>query len=472
MFIKLLSCVLILSSTISQGMHHKCYLEELAVEMQCAVIGYLLTEGNTYCDCKIDHIKQYYAACRVSQKNYFLKQALRNIQALGTTNRYFYGLINTPSNLLFIINQLSRFPGQNELSIVHLLKKMPGVRAPVIRQWYATSKNNSFFEDQLRKAVLYESSNNIKEFLKRMVNCNAANKMGITPLMIAAYNEKNEIIEILTQSLDEACLENNFRFKKNLIDLNKQDKEGNTALMFACKIGNLKTVELLIKKGAQLALANHEGENALTKAVGAGKENIISLLLELGCDPNCATRKDGITPLMMAAQNNDRDTMNLLVQKGAQLEKCDVIGRTVLQRMVHYDSSYDVRVIEWLLKNKAHIDTKDYALRTPLIVAASFNKYYLIPLLLTYKPDLNLQDIHGCTALMKSITLGNSIAKDLIDAGAKVDIKNDDGQSALDLLITHEEKFSKSFTRQQLYNSKKMQKILSEKMTQERALKC
>jgi ankyrin repeat protein len=70
-------------------------------------------------------------------------------------------------------------------------------------------------------------------------------------------------------------------------------------LLDAAKSGDVKTVKLLLEKGADVNTKSDDGGTALMSAAKRGYMEIIKLLFEKGADVN-AKRKDGTTALMLA----------------------------------------------------------------------------------------------------------------------------------------------------------------------------
>jgi hypothetical protein len=89
---------------------------------------------------------------------------------------------------------------------------------------------------------------------------------GITPLMKAAANGYLEIIDMLI---------------KYGADVNKYDKDGDTALFASIHRGHLDSTLKLIELGAQINHKNKNGDLPLTVAVVYNHFNIIKIILEL-----------------------------------------------------------------------------------------------------------------------------------------------------------------------------------------------
>jgi ankyrin repeat protein len=65
-------------------------------------------------------------------------------------------------------------------------------------------------------------------------------------------------------------------------DVNLTGILGTTALMFACKNGNINMVNELINNGADIHVKDCQNKNALSYAYENGSENIVLLLLIKG----------------------------------------------------------------------------------------------------------------------------------------------------------------------------------------------
>lgn len=108
----------------------------------------------------------------------------------------------------------------------------------------------------------------------------------------------------------DALKSNNIIKAKNLlsegINVNSQDANGNTPLIYAAGQGHNDLVQELIKaEGIDINLANNAGNTALAYAVAAGQEEAVRLLIEAHADVNKANKRNE-TPL---SQAKDRSWM-------------------------------------------------------------------------------------------------------------------------------------------------------------------
>ena len=111
-------------------------------------------------------------------------------------------------------------------------------------------------------------------------------------------------------------------------NVNIQNENGFTPLMWAAAFGQEKTVEKLIQAGADVNFQDERGRTALMFAVGSRKTATAKVLLENNAFVNS---KDlfGFTSLMLAAENNDTETFRVLLEHGADLHAENSMGGNV-----------------------------------------------------------------------------------------------------------------------------------------------
>ena len=136
---------------------------------------------------------------------------------------------------------------------------------------------------------------------------NQVDEMHLTPL-IAAIKNKNIELAIALIKIPEC-------------DLNVADKDGVTALMFACK-HKFKTVvtDLLASGRVDVNLQCKAKNSSLHIAVGVTVKEIVSALIEKGADPSLKNA-DGQLPADLAKSNEIKDILkpavNVLIRRSA-----------------------------------------------------------------------------------------------------------------------------------------------------------
>src|SRR5206468_2482310 len=105
-----------------------------------------------------------------------------------------------------------------------------------------------------------------------------------------------------TTALMEAAKEDHYEVCKLLLaagaDVNAEEPTGATALMYALNPfrTNLKTVQLLLSKGARVTINKGRGYQPVMRAAETGDPEILNLLLAVGADPKVKS-EDGHTAL-------------------------------------------------------------------------------------------------------------------------------------------------------------------------------
>ncbi len=112
--------------------------------------------------------------------------------------------------------------------------------------------------------------------------------------------------------------------------VNQADNFGETALWYAVRSNETKTVKYLLDKGASIETDN-DGWSIIDLAVGNGNVELTSLFLNRGLDINCKDPFAGQSLLHLAV-NQDRPLMvKYLLQNGASITQRNNLGQTPLE---------------------------------------------------------------------------------------------------------------------------------------------
>lgn len=100
-------------------------------------------------------------------------------------------------------------------------------------------------------------------------------------------------------------------------DVNAKDRYGQTALMWAVIKAEIPIIKLLIQKGAEINAQDGEGNSALIWAVVTENINTVRLLLNKGADVYMKDNS-GATALMIAKKRKNNEIAQLLISAGSK----------------------------------------------------------------------------------------------------------------------------------------------------------
>ena len=112
--------------------------------------------------------------------------------------------------------------------------------------------------------------------------------------------------------------------------LEQTDTEGRSLCHYACIIGDMKAVEMLIGRGTDLTVTDRQGRNCLHFAAASsnpGSPDVVSTLLKHGFDPNSLDYDDW-TPLHWAAKGGVVENIKILEDAGAKFSTEKIGGWT------------------------------------------------------------------------------------------------------------------------------------------------
>ena len=254
-------------------------------------------------------------------------------------------------------------------------------------------------------------SNDLAAFLKSAAAdpflLNARGPEGSTPFMYAVLYAN---VPTLTRLLKMGA------------DANKRNDANATALMWAAT--SLEKTRLLLDHGADVNAKSDDIRTPLMVAARRpGSLAIVKLLLDHGANPNPNARPETeSSPLIEALTAGDADTVQLLVQRGAdakitgemglttaiqnKCDKCvDLLAAAITEKSVYTASLQDtavygdLRSVRMMLDHGANANAYDLLGRTPLMYAAVSDGLPLdvVKALVEHGADVNAKDRHAKT---------------------------------------------------------------------------
>ena len=313
----------------------------------------------------------------------------------------------------------------------------------------------------------------IQTLIDAGADVNVEDAQSVTPLDIAMLYENDNIIVQLK----------NAGARPKVVGDVEVDREGNTPLHQAVKRIDLEAVRRLVSQGADIKISNkhkntplhtavnyydmqpmhveifkellkainvldvvnvsnNDGYTPLHFAAFHGIFTVVEDLVKKGADID-AKNENYETPLYIAAQRGMLNTVKTLIEKGAAIDaKCNT-GETPLCVAAMYGH---VEIVKALIKNKARLDypfVDNYG-NTPLHIAAQQGHIKIIEVLIKAggKAAINVVNYNGDTPLHAAVKAGNlEMVKAFIKNGAIVDVRNNDGKTALDVARQYENQY-------------------------------
>ncbi len=160
-------------------------------------------------------------------------------------------------------------------------------------------------------------------------------------------------------------------------------------------------IDAMLLHGASVNQKLEGGFSALCRECNKEQANLswVKKLIEMGADIDYVVPEDGLSPLFYAMQHNQTNIVAYLLEKGADTKIINNKGQTALT----FSASGEPEIVELLLKNGADPNEMNANHETPLIV------------------------------FVKNSDMADT-AEILINHGARVDIRDKDGKTALDIV--------------------------------------
>ena len=223
------------------------------------------------------------------------------------------------------------------------------------------------------------------------------------------------------------------RLTTHPVNLEVRDKLGMTPLILAAWKRHQSVVELLLQRGSDINATTATGCNVIHWAA-ATSNSIVELLVARGADINVQDDFMGETPLSSIAVRGEEwaDVVDFLMKCGADPEIENKYGMTAARWAAGKDH---FKILCALLDNGAKI-TNEVTDGSPALHLASARGHERVVKRILEIPevDINVVDKYGYTPLLWAVQKGKpAIVKILLDNGANVDAKLPDEKTAFDL---------------------------------------
>jgi ankyrin repeat protein len=232
------------------------------------------------------------------------------------------------------------------------------------------------------------------------------------------------------------------KLSENRVSTKFQTSRGMTALIIAANRGNADTVRCLLDHGALVNGYDYELLTPLHWSAALDHGLIVDILLEKGADLE-AREELGQTPLHLAASAGHRDVVKLLIEKGAFIEaSSNHVGDKPLALACKFGHG---EVVRYLVQMGASVRTKRpvFGTRsqvighiTPLWLAVDGGFLDCVEILLGHEPGIEVSGPFGRTPLALAARRGNkAIVEALLAHGADITTTDDQGRTPAQLAV-------------------------------------
>ena len=323
---------------------------------------------------------------------------------------------------------------------------------------------NEYGVTPLSLACTNRSAAMVEKLLDAGADPNAAQLNGETPLMTCSQTGSAEAVRALLARGANPNV--------------KEARRGQTALMWAVAGKHSEAVRALVEKGADVRARSNSGFTPLLFAAQQGDLESARILLAAGADVEESSPQHG-SALVVAAASGHEALGIYLLERGAKASVADVYGISALHYAVGkglslltgivYDTAYRVRpsnlpkLVQALLSNGADPNARvtkgfpNYVVApdnasinllgaTPFFLASVAADVQLMRTLAAAGADISARGKGNNTALMvaagaaqdattrrseEDLQSAAEAVKLLVQLGADVNAKNDDGQTAM-----------------------------------------
>jgi ankyrin repeat protein len=299
--------------------------------------------------------------------------------------------------------------GDSPLHIAIMLNRGPEIIRSLLENGADVSIHNIEGKTPLFLAVEAGRAQYISPLLEYHSDIFAVDNSGITPLERAIHDP--DILPLLIT--EETVLQN--------------DNAGNTILHVAVRNhSDPETIDLILDRNARINARNKEGDTALHLAVRQNDQQTGELLIRRGAnifDPNAS----GESPLYQAfhSPGNTRDW----IVNPDTLASRDGLGNSIL----HYAAQWKLdSVLPRIIQRGADLEAKNATGETPLFVAVKYDSPSTIQVLRSAGASVYSRDTLGNSLLHAAVRWNApKSAEELIASGAEINVHALNGKTPL-----------------------------------------
>ncbi len=258
-------------------------------------------------------------------------------------------------------------------------------------------------------------------------------------LLFNGCGQKQSDIDSATSMQDSLSNHENLIQKESLGESND--------LINAVLENDLEKAQTLLSEGADVHQKDARGWTPIHNAVYEDHLEMATLLLKYGADVNAKTlcgpdyegyRMDRYTPLIVATPHGQLETIQYLIEHGANVNDKEDLGNTAL----HYAASNgNLATAEYLIKHGADVNASNTHGDTPLLEAIVGREYEhaIVELLLNNGANINARNDQQETCLLKALNYNfdTDLISYFVKQGADIHAVDYYGNNVLHLAIDY-----------------------------------
>jgi E3 ubiquitin-protein ligase mind-bomb len=260
----------------------------------------------------------------------------------------------------------------------------------------------------------------VEYLISHKANLELEDKEGDRPIHHASYGDEPGIVDMLAAAG---------------ADLNTRNKSRKSALHIAISLGHLSVARVLLKHKCHCSRQDSAGDTPLHESISKRRDEAVSLLMDHKADLEL-TNDHGFNPIHHAALRGNASALRIMLSKMTRLwlinEKKDD-GFTALHLAA---LNNHLEVAEVLLEvGKANKDVQNNDMETALHLAVERQHQQIVKLLVRSGAKVNIADKDGDTALhealrlhtlnqLKQLTDMQNVDKLLVGVGGAADKKS------------------------------------------------
>ncbi|XP_063397028.1 uncharacterized protein LOC134681361 isoform X1 [Mytilus trossulus] len=286
----------------------------------------------------------------------------------------------------------------------------------------------------------------VEMLLKFNLDVNVRDKMGRTPLYLAAEEGHTIIVKLLlTHGCDLHLYRQDywhrgetpiyiasskgyldivkllFKTKKDCYRCRQDDfYAGRTPLHEAADNNHFEIVKYFLNQKCDPNIINENNESPLWLASRKGHTDMVNLLMNYEADPNLHTKKNG-TPLSIASWYDWKTIVKILLQHKADP---NIVNSRKCSPLFYAAAVGNTEIVELLIQNGANVNAAAQDLKTPMFVAALQGEFSVVEILIAHKADVNICDVYNESPIFVAARHGEiKIVNLLLRNGGKPNIR-------------------------------------------------